>query len=162
MTAQHVVQLLVFFFSLDLFIQVSKNTLSTSSPPPNTLPLPPLPPLPLHLPHHSPEQSSQGFLPCGKSKFLPPPSRSRKVSIQTGQDPKKPVHADETRPSAIVNGFSVFIWTLGAQSAPMSTTFRESGLITCSFSSSPAGLGELPLDQSHRLSGWMHPSGLVC
>ncbi|KAK7823563.1 hypothetical protein U0070_004677 [Myodes glareolus] len=45
--------------------------------------------------------------------------RSRKVSIQTGQDPKKPVHADEKRPSAIANGFSVFIWTLGAQSAPM-------------------------------------------
>ncbi|KAK7832178.1 hypothetical protein U0070_015325 [Myodes glareolus] len=34
-------------------------------------------------------------------------ARSRKVSIQTDQDPKKPVHADETRPSAIVNGFSV-------------------------------------------------------
>ncbi|KAK7797262.1 hypothetical protein U0070_020911 [Myodes glareolus] len=32
---------------------------------------------------------------------------SRKVSIQTDQDPKKPVHADETRPSAIANGFSV-------------------------------------------------------
>ncbi|KAK7805597.1 hypothetical protein U0070_025922 [Myodes glareolus] len=33
--------------------------------------------------------------------------RSWKVSIQTDQDPKKPVHADKTRPSAIVNGFSV-------------------------------------------------------
>ncbi|KAK7819542.1 hypothetical protein U0070_002646 [Myodes glareolus] len=33
--------------------------------------------------------------------------RSIKVSIQTDQDPKKPGHADETRPSAIVNGFSV-------------------------------------------------------
>ena len=53
------------------------------------------------------EKGSQGFLPCGKFKFLPPPSRSRKVSIQTEQDPKKPVHADKTRPSAIVNGFSV-------------------------------------------------------
>ena len=28
------------------------------------------------------------------------------MSIQTDQDPKKTVHADETRPSAIVNGFS--------------------------------------------------------
>ena len=28
-------------------------------------------------------KSSQEFLPCGKFKFLPPPSRSRKVSIQT-------------------------------------------------------------------------------
>ncbi|KAK7812532.1 hypothetical protein U0070_014865 [Myodes glareolus] len=34
-------------------------------------------------------------------------SMSRKVSIQTDQDPKKPVHANESRPSAIVNGFSV-------------------------------------------------------
>ncbi|KAK7806116.1 hypothetical protein U0070_008427 [Myodes glareolus] len=34
-------------------------------------------------------------------------TQTRKVSIQTGQDPKKSVHADETRPSAIVNGFSV-------------------------------------------------------
>ncbi|KAK7814707.1 hypothetical protein U0070_018031 [Myodes glareolus] len=43
-------------------------------------------------------------------------SMSRKVSIQTDKDPKKPVHADKTRPSAIINGFS----------APMSATFRES------------------------------------
>ncbi|KAK7802237.1 hypothetical protein U0070_025449 [Myodes glareolus] len=28
-------------------------------------------------------KSSQGFLPCGKFKFLTPPSRSRKVNIQT-------------------------------------------------------------------------------
>ncbi|KAK7835326.1 hypothetical protein U0070_017862 [Myodes glareolus] len=63
--------------------------------------------------------------------------RSRKVNIQTGQDPKKPVHADETRPSAIVNGFSVFIWTLGAQSAPMFNadqiyiyTFRASSTVS--------------------------------
>ncbi|KAK7818172.1 hypothetical protein U0070_009560 [Myodes glareolus] len=52
-------------------------------------------------------KSSQDFLPCGKSKFLPSPSRSRKVSIKTDEDPKKPVHADETGPNAIVNGFSV-------------------------------------------------------
>ncbi|KAK7820067.1 hypothetical protein U0070_022599 [Myodes glareolus] len=32
---------------------------------------------------------------------------SRKVSIQTDQDPKKPIHADKTRPSAIVNGLSI-------------------------------------------------------
>ncbi|KAK7807248.1 hypothetical protein U0070_003248 [Myodes glareolus] len=33
--------------------------------------------------------------------------RSRKVSIQTDQDPRKTVHANRSRPSAIVNGFSV-------------------------------------------------------
>ena len=38
--------------------------------------------------------------------------------------------------------------SMASQTAPMSTTFRESGLITCSFSPSPAGLGELSLDQS--------------
>ncbi|KAK7796649.1 hypothetical protein U0070_003742 [Myodes glareolus] len=37
-------------------------------------------------------KSSQGFLPCGKSKFLPPPSRSRKIlhlamDGDTDQDP---------------------------------------------------------------------------
>ncbi|KAK7828619.1 hypothetical protein U0070_007143 [Myodes glareolus] len=92
---------------------------------PKTLfPLPPLLPIPSRSSHSLSSsliipKSSQGFLYCGESKFLPPPSGSRKVSIQTGQDPKKPVHADETRPSAIVNGFSDFIWTSGAQSAPM-------------------------------------------
>ncbi|KAK7794974.1 hypothetical protein U0070_013466 [Myodes glareolus] len=68
------------------------------------------------VPSHSPyslssslfsPKSSQGFLPLGKFKFLPTPSRSRKVNIQSDQDPRKPVHADKTRPSAIVNGFSV-------------------------------------------------------
>ena len=32
---------------------------------------------------------------------------------------------------------------MASQSAPMSVTFRDSGLITCSFSPSPADLGEL-------------------
>ena len=68
------------------------------------------------MPSHSPyslssslsnPKSSQGFPPCVKFKVLPAPSRSRKVSIQTDYHPKKPVHADKTRPSAIVNGFSV-------------------------------------------------------
>ena len=75
-------------------------------------PLPPLLPIPSRSPYSISSyltipKSSQGFLPCGKSKFLPPPSRSRKVSIQTDQDPKQTVHTDETRPSVIVNGFSV-------------------------------------------------------
>ena len=39
----------------------------------------------------------------------------------------------------------------------LSATFRGSSLITCSFSPSPAGFGELPLDQSHHLCWWMHP-----
>ena len=51
-------------------------------------PLPPLLPIPSHSCHSlssslSSPKSSQGFLPCGKFKFLPLPSRSRKVSIQT-------------------------------------------------------------------------------
>ena len=72
------------------------------SPPPNTLPLPPIP---LLLPLQS--QKHSGFPALWEVPVPPPPSRSRKVSMQTDQDPKKPVHADETRPSAIVNGFSV-------------------------------------------------------
>ena len=83
---------------INLFIYFLK--ISTSSPPPCYLPLPTSPSL-------SSPKSTQGSLPLGKSKVLPPPFRSIKVSIQTDQDPKKPGHADETRPSAIVNGFSV-------------------------------------------------------
>ncbi|KAK7809522.1 hypothetical protein U0070_024000 [Myodes glareolus] len=71
-------------------------------------------------------KSSQGFLPCEKFKFLPPPSRSKKIKnrvmdiehfeengnkVQEGEhpnrlDPKNPVYAEETSPSVIVNGFS--------------------------------------------------------
>ena len=47
-----------------------------------SLPLPDFPSPSLTSP-----KSSQGSLPCGKSKVLPPPSRSRKVSIQTNQTP---------------------------------------------------------------------------
>ena len=91
-----------FFFSVRLvYASIWKHS-STSSPPPNTLLLPPLP---LLLPLHSQEQS--GFPALWEIQVPLPPSRSRKVSIQTGQDPKKTVHADETRPSAIVNVFSV-------------------------------------------------------
>ncbi|KAK7829273.1 hypothetical protein U0070_012744 [Myodes glareolus] len=47
-------------------------------------PLPPLLPIPSRSPHSLSSsltipKSSQGFLPCGTSKFLPPPSRSRKI-----------------------------------------------------------------------------------
>ena len=41
---------------------------------------------------HAPK-SSQGSLPRGKSKVLPPPSRSRKLSIQTDQAPTASVPA---------------------------------------------------------------------
>ena len=53
-------------------------------------PFPPLLPTPSHSPPSSLSipKSSQGFLPCGKFKFLPRPSRSRKVSIQTDWIPK--------------------------------------------------------------------------
>ena len=53
-------------------------------------------------------------------------------------------------------------WLLSRPSLP--ATFRVSSLITCSITTSPSGLGELPLDQSHRLSGWTHPlrSWLPC
>ena len=47
-------------------------------------------------------------------------------------------------------------WLLSQPSLP--ATFRVSILITCSIPPSPAGLGELLLDQSHSLSGWTHPS----
>ena len=40
----------------------------------------------------------------------------------------------------------------------LSATFREFSLIPFSFSPSPAGFGELPLDQAHCLSGWTNPS----
>ena len=56
--------------------------------PPFFLPLPTSPSL------FSPK-SSQGSLPCGKSKVLPLPSRYIKVSIQTNQAPTKSVHAVE-------------------------------------------------------------------
>ena len=38
--------------------------------------------------------------------------------------------------------------TMASQSDPMSVIFRDSGLITCSFSPNPAGLGEFSFDQS--------------
>ncbi|KAK7821691.1 hypothetical protein U0070_003732 [Myodes glareolus] len=52
--------------------------------------------------HHS----SQGFLPCGKFKFLPPPSRSRKGESPNRLERQNPVYAEEASPSVIVNGFS--------------------------------------------------------
>ena len=66
--------------------------------PPFSLPLPP---------SLSSPKSSQGFLPHGKSKVLPSPSRSIKVSIQANQAPTKSVHAVESKLSAFVLGFSV-------------------------------------------------------
>ena len=76
--------LFLFFFlsPLDLFIQVSENTLSTSSPPPNTLPLPPLRLLPLFLPHHSQEQSG---LPALWEIQVPSPS----IQVQEGEHPNR-------------------------------------------------------------------------
>ncbi|CAO2605148.1 hypothetical protein LEMLEM_LOCUS12352 [Lemmus lemmus] len=44
------------------------------------------------------------------------------------------------------------------QSALIVRHIGKFSLIPCSFSPSPAGLGWLPLDQSHPLSGWAHPS----
>ena len=54
---------------------------SSQHPPTSTSPTPSPPPFSI-------PKSSQGFLQCGKFKFLPPPSRSRKVSIQTDWIPK--------------------------------------------------------------------------
>ena len=42
---------------------------------------------------------------------------------------------------------------------PLSATFRESGLIICSFSPSLVRFRELPLDQAYCLSEWTNPSG---
>ena len=74
---------------------------SISAPPPNTLPLPPLPVL---LPLRPEGQS--GF-PALWEVQVPPPS----LQVQEGEhpnrlDPKNPVYAVETSPSVIVNGFS--------------------------------------------------------
>ena len=57
------------------------------------------PPTPLFL---SSPKRSQGALPCGKSKALPAPSRSIKVSIQTKQAPTKSVHAVESKPRTFI------------------------------------------------------------
>ena len=125
-----------FFFNLLIYLFIK---ISTSSP--------------LSIPSHSPHslssslsspKSSQGFLLCGKFKFLPPPSRSRKVSIQTDWIPKSQYMQTKQDPAPL---------SMASQSAPMSATFRESGLITCSFSPSPVGLGELSFDQSPCISG---------
>ena len=70
----------LFLFCFVLFIQVSENTLSTSSPPPNTRPLPRLP---LLLPHHSKEQS--GF-PSLWEIQVPSPS----LQVQEGEHPNRP------------------------------------------------------------------------
>ena len=88
-------------------------------------------------------KSSQGFLPCGKFRFLPPPSRSRKVSIQTDWIPKIQ-YMQRKVPVSLSMAF---------QKDSLPATFRESGWITCSFSPSPTGLGELSLDQSPCISG---------
>ena len=51
-------------------------------------------------------KSSQGFLPCGKFKFLPPSLQVQEGEYPNRLDPKNPVYAEETSPSVIVNGFS--------------------------------------------------------
>ena len=119
---------------------------SISAPPPNTLPLPPLHFL---LSHHAQEKS--GF-PALWEIQVPPPS----LQVQEGEypnrlDPKNPVYAEETSPSVIVNGFSERLRASHIQRIRPHS--EKSGRITCSFSPSPTGLGELSLDQSPCISG---------
>ena len=66
-----------------------------------------------------------------------------------------------TLSSSVHKGMVLFrrIWQVALKNDPsLPATFRESGWITCSFSPSPTGLGELSLDQSHFISGWTHSS----
>ena len=65
-------------------------------------------------------KGSQGFLPCGKFKFLPPPSRSWKVSIQTDWIPKIQYMQRKQVPVSLSMAF---------QKDSGSATFRESGHI---------------------------------
>ena len=88
---------------------------SISAPPPNTLPLPPSPSSSLSIP-----KSSQGFQPCGKFKLLPPPSRSRKVSIQTDWIPEIQYMQRKQVPVSLSMAF---------QKDSRPATFRESGHI---------------------------------
>ena len=79
-------------------------------------------------PSHSPSLSSslfvpkgsQNFLPCGKFKFLPPPSRSRKVSIQTDWIPKIQSMQRKLVPVSL---------SMASQKDSRPATFRESGHI---------------------------------
>ena len=118
---------------------------SISAPPPNTLPLSPSPSSSLSIP-----KSSQGFQPCGKSKFRAPPSRSRKVSIQTDWIPKIQYMQRKQVPVSLSMAFQ-------KESGP--ATLRESGLIQRIWldyvlaQSQTTGLGKLSLDQSPCISG---------
>ena len=118
---------------------------SISAPPPNTLSLPSSPSSSLSIP-----KSSQGFQPCGKFKFLPTPSRSLKVSIRTDWIPKI---QNMQRKQVPVSLSVAFQKGSGPATFRDPATFRKSGWITCSFSPSPTGLGELSLDQSPCISG---------
>ena len=88
---------------------------SISAPPPNILPLPPSPSSSLSIP-----KSSQGFQPCGKFKFLSPPARSRKVSIQTDWIPTIQFMQRKQVPVSLSVAF---------QKGSGPATFRESGHI---------------------------------
>ncbi|KAK7826030.1 hypothetical protein U0070_009911 [Myodes glareolus] len=68
------------------------------------------------------EQYTEGFSTC----------HVQEGECPDGLDPQNPVYAEETSPSAIVNGFSERL---------RPATFRESGWIASLFSPSPTGLG---------------------
>ena len=77
---------------------------------------PPIPPSSsLYIP-----KSSQDFQPCGKFKFLPPPSRSWKVSIRTEWIPKIQYMQKKQVPVSLSEAF---------QKGSRPATFRESGHI---------------------------------
>ena len=88
-------------------------------------PFPPLLPTPSRSPDSlssslSIPKSSQGFLPCGKFKFLPPPARSRKVSFRTDWIPKIQYMQRKEVPVSLSMAFQ-------KDSGP--ATFRKSGHI---------------------------------
>ena len=109
----------------------------------------PLPPLPLLLPLQSQEQS--GF-PALWEVQVPPPS----FQVQEGEHPNRQ-GSHKARPCSRIKVQRHCPWLLSQP--PPSATFRKSNLITCSISPIPTGLGDLPLDLSHHLSGWTRPAG---
>ena len=131
----------IWIFKIYLFVYKNFYILPSSPYPPisPTLSLPPYPVL----------RAVRVSCPVGSSSSSPlPPGLGRWASKQT-RIPKSQYFQMKAVPVPL---------SMASQTAPMSATFRESGLITCSFSHSPAGLGELSLDQSLCISGWMWPS----
>ncbi|KAK7823049.1 hypothetical protein U0070_025866 [Myodes glareolus] len=88
-------------------------------------------PVGLRLNEHDPTSVSSGVAIKGQVQEGEYPNRL---------DPKNPVYAEETSPSAIVNGFSERL-RAGQPHLENRATFRKSGWITCSFSPSPTALG---------------------